>query len=531
MIPLICPLPCSLFFQSIEVCGIKFPNPYGLASAPPTTSSHMIRRAFAMGWGYAVTKTFAVADQAITNVSPRIFSSVQGRQEWQVQRNGWMNIELISEKSHIYWLKAIKDLKAEFPDRIIIASIMSNHDKAKWQYLVKECCKNGADAIELNMSCPHGMHEKGMGLALGVYPDKVEEVVRWCVEASSIPIFAKLTPNVTDIATIAKAAQRGGAGGVTAINTVSGLVGFHSDATPNRWGVGKKMAGAYGGLSGNSVRPIALRAVHHITKSVPGFPIMATGGIDTADACMQFLMAGAPLMQICSAVMNQDLTIIQDLCTGLKTLLYMQGREDLQQWDRQAPTRTTLTGDSNCLQLPKSLDPMSTAVHPTKKFGKYELERRAQVRQLEKTVAKNINYGPIPRPTKPLKVPSVASFVAKGVSRVETNHMKLERNYQKVASINDDMCLNCGKCVMTCNDNGYQAIDFDPVSHIPKVSEEDCTGCGICESVCPALGCIEFIPRTTADKKSMKFLKPYRGEKKENGDADMPSSEVIKIIP
>ena len=126
---------------------------------------------------------------------------------------------------------------------------------------------------------------------------------------------------------------------------------------------------------------------------------------------------------------------------------------------------------------------------------------------------------------------SVASFVAKGVSRVETNHMKLERNYQKVASINDDMCLNCGKCVMTCNDNGYQAIDFDPVSHIPVVSEEDCTGCGICESVCPALGCIEFIPRTTKDKKSMRFLTAYRGEKKENGDADMPQSIIVKIKP
>merc|ERR1719391_1040813 len=165
-----------------------------------------------------------------------------------------------------------------------------------------------------------------MGLACGQDAEMVENICRWVKEVSRVPVFAKLTPNVTNILTIAKAAQAGGADGVTAINTVSGLMGL--SAKGNAWpAVGKEKKTTYGGVSGNAVKPMALKAVSSIAKNMPGFPILATGGIDSADVTMQFLMAGASVMQISSAVQNQDFTVIDDYVTGLKALLYLQNLE------------------------------------------------------------------------------------------------------------------------------------------------------------------------------------------------------------
>lgn len=149
-----------------------------------------------------------------------------------------------------------------------------------------------------------------------------------------MPVFAKLTPNVTEIVHIAEAAKRGGADGVTATNTVSGLMGVLPDS--NAWpAVGAEKKTTYGGFSGNSIRPIALRAVSAIARAMPGFPILATGGADSAHTALQFLMAGAHAVQVCSAVQNQDSTVISDYTTGLKALLYVQTRDDLSHWNGQ----------------------------------------------------------------------------------------------------------------------------------------------------------------------------------------------------
>lgn len=340
--------------------------------------------------------------------------------------------------------------------------------------------------IEMNLSCPHGMHEKDMGLALGVFPDKVKDACSWVVEASSAPVFAKLTPNVTDITKIAQAAHEGGVSGITAINTVSGLSGFHTDSTPGRFGVGSHKDTTYGGLCGNTIRPLAFKGVSAIAKFIPGIPIMATGGIDSADVTLQMLYAGASVVQICSAVMNQDFTIIHDLVSGLKAILYMRGRKDLKDWDHGMP--------------PKELQHLE----PRTKFGLLEMDRRkADAEKRLKLIVKPLFLRDESKEdAHPLMV---RDLVGLGLEHVKT-YSELNNREQVIAYVDPDLCLNCGKCFSTCNDNGYQAITFDPVTHVPMVDEDKCTGCGLCESVCPAVNCISFHPRDG-------FMAPVRNKK------------------
>ena len=288
---------------------------------------------------YSILIVFKLKD-IVTNVSPRIVKGTTSGHNYGPGQGSFLNIELISEKSCAYWCKSITELKADFPDNILIASIMCGYSESDWKKLAKLAEEAGADAIELNLSCPHGMGERGMGLACGQDADMVRDICTWVRAAVKIPFFAKLTPNVTDIADIARAAKEGKADGVTATNTVSGLMGLKADGTA--WpAIGSKKGTTYGGVSGNAIRPIALRAVSHIGNELPGFPILATGGIDSADAGLQFLYAGASVLQVCSAVQNQDFTVVEDYITGLKTLLYLKSIDEFNSWDGQG-TRSSL---------------------------------------------------------------------------------------------------------------------------------------------------------------------------------------------
>lgn len=291
--------PIDLVDISFKTCGMTFLNPFGLASAPPTTTSAMIRRAFEAGWGFSLTKTFGLDKDLVTNVSPRIVRGPTGGHIYGPDQSGFCNIELISEKSAAYWIQSVKELKRDFPKNIIIASIMAKYDEADWTELTKMTLKSAPDALELNLSCPHGMGERGMGLACGQNVEMVRDICKWVKAAAgpSTPVFAKLTPNVTSIVDIARAAKEGGADGVTVINTVSGIMHFNSDSTP--WPkIGKENRSTYGGLSGNMIRPLALKAVSAIANALPGFPILATGGIDSAYAGLQFLQTGAHALQV-----------------------------------------------------------------------------------------------------------------------------------------------------------------------------------------------------------------------------------------
>lgn len=483
---------------SVDICGIKFPNPFGLASAPPTTTSAMIRRAFEAGWGFALTKTFGLDKDIVTNVSPRIVRGTTSGHLFGPSQGAFLNIELISEKTAAYWCRSVFELKRDFPKNIVIASIMCAYDEADWTKIAQMSENSGADALELNLSCPHGMGERGMGLACGQDPELVRNICKWVRAAVTIPFFAKLTPNVTNIVVIAKAAKEGFADGVTATNTVSGLMGLRNDgsAWPN---VGKQKRTTYGGVSGNAIRPIALRAVSAIGRALPGFPILATGGIDSADAGLQFLQAGASALQVCSAIQNQDFTLIEDYVLGLKTLLYIRGREGFSTWDGQSkPVEKHQKGKPVITYgdlLGKSLP----------SFGPYQKQRdtiiqglKQKMNILTETNSNGTNgHNGINTDHTKVQVPKVSDVVGTALSAI-TSYGELDNKDQVVAIIDEDMCINCGKCYMTCNDSGYQAISFDAETHLPKVNEKNCTGCTLCLSVCPIVDCITMVPRTNS---------------------------------
>ncbi|KYM98887.1 Dihydropyrimidine dehydrogenase [NADP+] [Cyphomyrmex costatus] len=473
---------------SVEICGIKFENPFGLASAPPCTSSAMIRRAFETGWAFAITKTFALDKDLVTNISPRIVKGTTSRHHYGPEQGSFLNIELISEKTADYWCGSISELKRDFPTKIVIASIMCTYNRADWTELAKKAESAGSDGLELNLSCPHGMGESGMGLACGQDPELVRNISRWVREAIKIPFFVKLTPNITDILSIAKAAYDGKADGVTAINTVSGLMGLSADATP--WpAVGLNKFTTYGGISGNAIRPQALRAISTISRHLPGFPILGTGGVDSADVALQFLHCGASVVQVCSAIQNQDFTLIDDYVTGLKALLYLKSLAQVKDWDGQSPpTFKHQKGKPISLQhaLGKNVP----------YFGEYQRLREQKIAEL-KANSNPLNEivevrRPVSGPIAP--IPTVKDIIGKALIHIGS-YKELDNRKQVVALIDDDMCINCGKCYMACADSGYQAITFDPYSHIPTVTD-DCTGCTLCLSVCPIIDCITMVPKT-----------------------------------
>lgn len=504
---------------SVEVCGLKFENPFGLASAPPTTSSAMIRRAFEQGWGFVVTKTFSLEKDIVTNVSPRIIrGNTSGHSNYGPGLGSFLNIELISEKYLDYWLASIQELRRDFPTKILIASIMCAYIKDDWTVLAAKAEAAGAQALELNVSCPHGMGESGMGLACGQYPEFIRDIASWVRAAVKIPFFVKLTPNITNIVDIAIAAKEGGADGVTAINTVSGLMNVKSDSTP--WpAVGAEKRTTYGGVSGNATRPMALRAISAISNALPGFPILGTGGIDSADTSLQFMQCGASLMQICSAVQNQDFSVIQDYCTGLQAMLYLRNQPHLSAWNGQSPPVFKNQKGKPVLSLKD--DQEQSLPH----FGPYA-QKREDIMQ-EMRLKKGALWDPFNDEDEVTSngftnghsngyangnIPTVRKVIGASVDKV-TPYKKLDNKKQVVALIDDvrqfekrdifrrdnlffsffqDLCINCGKCYMACNDSGYQAISFDPKTHLPHVTD-DCTGCDLCLSVCPIIDCIRFV--------------------------------------
>uniref|UniRef100_A0A915L5W9 dihydropyrimidine dehydrogenase (NADP(+)) n=1 Tax=Romanomermis culicivorax TaxID=13658 RepID=A0A915L5W9_ROMCU len=474
---------------SIEMCGLHFENPFGLASATCTTSSPMIRRAFEAGWGFAVTKTFSLDKDLVTNVSPRIVRGTTSGHVYGPGQGAFLNIELISEKTAAYWCRSITELKNDFPEKIVIASIMCGYEKQDWIELATMAQESGADALELNLSCPHGMGERGMGLACGQRPEMIYNISKWVTEIAKIPVFVKLTPNITNIGEIAKAAKEGGADGVTATNTLSGLMSFKPDGKP--WPMnGSKQLSTYGGVSGNALRPVALRGVSMIHNMYPDFPIMATGGIDSAEVALQFLHAGSHVFQVCSAIQNQDFTVVQDYITGLKALIYLKNQTYFSRWQGQSPPVEKHQKGKPVISLGTD--------HKLPFFGEYtkirEQKRISQnkvddsdvwVTRIEETSTDGMNSSPLCKLT---------DYLGYGAKHIK-NFNDLSLNEQVVAIIDEDMCINCGKCYMTCNDAGYQAISFDPQTHLPHV-EDNCTGCTLCYSVCPIPECIQMVPKT-----------------------------------
>ena len=207
---------------SIVVNGITFPNPFLLGSGPPGTNARVIAKSYDAGWGGAVAKTVSLESAKVVNVVPR-YGKLRSKTSGEVI--GFENIELISDRPINVWLDEFRQIKKDYPQHILIASIMEEFDKDRWQELTRMVQETGVDAFELNFSCPHGMTERKMGSEMGEHPDLCEQVTSWVTEVSNIPVWAKMTPNITNIKEPSLAAVRGGAVGISAINTILSVIG------------------------------------------------------------------------------------------------------------------------------------------------------------------------------------------------------------------------------------------------------------------------------------------------------------------
>lgn len=303
---------------SVSFAGMSFPNPFMLASAPPSRTAEMIKRAFAAGWGGAVTKSIAL--EPVVDLQPRL-QSLRHR-----KRNvGMENVELTTQMTVEAWQNEIADIKSAYPDRPLWASIMDAPVKENWQRLAEIFQECGADALELNVSCPHGMPTRGMGAFIGQNADLTGQVVSWVKEVAKIPVIAKLTPNVTDIAFVAKAAKENGADGLATINTVLSLVGVDLDTLDPMPAVGG--VATYGGFSGPAVKPIALRCISQIAKAT-GLPISGIGGLSTWEDTIEFMAVGATTVQVCTAVMWKGFALVDKLKSGVNRYLDTKGHEN-----------------------------------------------------------------------------------------------------------------------------------------------------------------------------------------------------------
>ena len=393
---------------STDFLGIKSPNPFWLASAPPTDKEVNVRRAFEAGWGGVVWKSLG-EDPPVVNVNGPRYATL-----WSQDRRviGFNNIELITDRPLQVNLDEIRRVKRDFPDRAVVVSLMVPVNEASWKSILERVADTGADGVELNFGCPHGMSERGMGSAVGQVPEYIEMVTRWCKQYTKLPVIVKLTPNITDIKPPALAAHAGGADAVSLINTINSVMGVDLDSLliyPNTGGTG-----SHGGYCGPAVKPIAQNMVAEIarTPAMAGLPISGIGGITTWKDAAEFIALGCGNVQVCTAAMTYGFKIVQDMCDGLSNYMDEKGFASIDAFRGRA-------------------------------------------------------------------VPSIV------------NWNQLNLNHVEKARINQEACIQCGRCHVVCEDTSHQAI-FATVNgkrHF-EVNEAECVGCNLCVSVCPVPECI-----------------------------------------
>ncbi|MBH9578477.1 NAD-dependent dihydropyrimidine dehydrogenase subunit PreA [Inhella proteolytica] len=388
---------------SSNFLGIKSPNPFWLASAPPTDKEVNVVRAFEAGWGGVVWKTLG-EDPPVVNVNGPRYSTLLGTDRRVIGLN---NIELISDRPLQVNLDEIRRVKRAWPDRAMVVSLMVPLDEQAWKRILRQVEDTGADGVELNFGCPHGMSERGMGSAVGQVPEYIERIAGWCKTHTKLPVIVKLTPNITDVRYPARAAKAGGADAVSLINTINSVMGVDLERmvmTPATDGWG-----SHGGYCGPAVKPIALNMVAEIARdaATAGMPISGIGGITTWRDAAEFIAMGCGTVQVCTAAMVYGFKIVQDLCDGLSNFMDEQGYKTLDDFKGRA-------------------------------------------------------------------VPSVK------------NWNQLNLNYVEKAVINQDSCIQCGRCHIVCEDTSHQAIFAmkDGQRHF-EVNEAECVGCNLCVSICP----------------------------------------------
>jgi len=298
-----------------SVDGLKLPNPFIVGSGPPGTNLNVITKAFQEGWGAVIAKTVSLDASKVINVTPRYAKLLANSGEVV----GWENIELISDRPFKLWIDEFKKCKDLFPDRVLIASVMEEYRKDAWVEIIERSQEAGVDAFELNFSCPHGLPERKMGAAMGENPGILEEVCGWVKGAARKPVWAKMTPNVTHIEDPSRASLRGGATGISAINTIRSVMSVNLDTLrPEPSVEGYTTPGGY---SSKAVRPIALRMVMEIAtmigKEFPGRSLSGLGGIESGNDAAQFILLGADTVQVCTGVMKFGYECVKPMCDEL----------------------------------------------------------------------------------------------------------------------------------------------------------------------------------------------------------------------
>ena len=294
--------------------GISSPNPFWLASAPPTDKAYNVVRAFRAGWGGVVWKTLGEDGPPVVNVSGPRYGAIHAQDRRVI---GFNNIELITDRPLQVNLQEITQVKRDWKDRALVVSLMVPCTEDSWKAILAAVEETEADGVELNFGCPHGMSERGMGAAVGQVPEYIEMVTRWCKQHTRMPVIVKLTPNVASILRPAEAAKKGGADAVSLINTVNSMMGVDIDAMTPWPSVGGM--GTHGGMCGPAVKPIALNMVAEIARHAEtrGLPISGIGGIEKWRDAVEFMALGASNVQVCTAAMVYGFRIIEEMTAGL----------------------------------------------------------------------------------------------------------------------------------------------------------------------------------------------------------------------
>jgi dihydropyrimidine dehydrogenase (NAD+) subunit PreA len=324
----------------IDFAGIKSPNPFWLASAPPSNSAYQVQKAFEQGWGGAVWKTIGAP---VLNVCNR-YGTIDYKGSKIIGLN---NVELISDRPIELNLKEIAEVKRNFPNHAVIVSVMVESKKEAWQDIIKRSEETGCDGFELNFGCPHGMSERGMGSAMGQVPEYTCMVTDWVMDVATKPVIVKLTPNITDIVQPARAAVKGRANALSLINTINSIMGVDLDSFELRPNVGGK--GGHGGYAGPAVKPIALHLLSAVGSDPEvqkaGLPISGIGGIETWQDCVEFMLLGSLSVQVCTAVMHWGFRIVEDMIEGMSNWMDDKGFETVYDFVGKSLPRVSSFGD------------------------------------------------------------------------------------------------------------------------------------------------------------------------------------------